>query len=295
MLRPTRDLASLSMIFALAACANSGSDGGTAGANGLASVTQEAPGKDCPAGGTRIATGIDSNGNGTLDPDEVTSSQVVCSGAAGKEGAAGADGQDGQNGANGGSPSLLRLDPESAGANCASGGTRIQSGLDTNANGTLDASEVTATRYVCNGANGAGNTSTDAVSTYLEGGVNVPTGGASTTVTSATIAAPGAGKVIAISSADTFCASPAIGNGHDCNANGATTGYYTLATTASADAASGAYDFFYVSPNSTENSSRTAVFNVAAAGNVTVYLRAKTSSAGAYGFWRTSLTLVFVP
>ena len=44
--------------------------------------------------------------------------------------------------------------PESAGSNCASGGTRIDIGYDANNNGTLDASEVSSTSYTCNGATG---------------------------------------------------------------------------------------------------------------------------------------------
>lgn len=41
-----------------------------------------------------------------------------------------------------------------AGANCASGGSKVSSGLDANANGTLDAGEITSTTYVCNGTTG---------------------------------------------------------------------------------------------------------------------------------------------
>ena len=48
--------------------------------------------------------------------------------------------------------SLIAMATEPAGANCAYGGSRITSGLDVNANGVLDASEVTATRYACNGS-----------------------------------------------------------------------------------------------------------------------------------------------
>lgn len=45
---------------------------------------------------------------------------------------------------------------EAAGANCATGGARLQFGADANSNGVLDAGEVNAalTRYVCNGAQG---------------------------------------------------------------------------------------------------------------------------------------------
>jgi len=34
----------------------------------------------CPTGGVSIDAGIDSNGNGVLDPSEITSTQYVCNG-----------------------------------------------------------------------------------------------------------------------------------------------------------------------------------------------------------------------
>jgi hypothetical protein len=40
--------------------------------------------------------------------------------------------------------------PESPGANCASGGTRFQFGIDDDGDGTLEAAEVESTQYVCN-------------------------------------------------------------------------------------------------------------------------------------------------
>jgi hypothetical protein len=310
MLCAPKFLAPLSLLAALGACAGSSSTAG--GLSSLSSVTPEPAGTACPAGGMRIATGLDANEDGILGEDEEKSSQVVCNGASGKEGAAGKDGAPGEQGAAGkdgapgeqgaagkdgangsGTAQLLKLDAESAGSNCAAGGTKITAGPDTNANGSLDPSEVTTTRFVCNGAAGS-SASPDAVTKYSENSVNVG-GAASTTVISAQIAAPAAGKIVAIANADTFCASPGIGLGHDCNGSGVTAGYYSLSTDMNGDAASGSYDFFYVSPNATENTSRTSVFTVNGPGTVTVYLRAKTDGAGQYGFFRTSLTLVYVP
>ena len=40
---------------------------------------------------------------------------------------------------------------EPAGSNCIRGGSRVDSGIDYNRNGQLEASEVQTTRYVCNG------------------------------------------------------------------------------------------------------------------------------------------------
>lgn len=49
---------------------------------------------------------------------------------------------------------LIKLTAETAGANCAAGGSKVETGLDADRNGTLEAGEVNAaqTRYVCNGA-----------------------------------------------------------------------------------------------------------------------------------------------
>lgn len=62
--------------------------------------------------------------------------------------ACGDSGDDGQS-------ALLATAVEAAGANCTHGGTRIDAGLDANADGTLQAGEVTQTRFVCDGAAGA--------------------------------------------------------------------------------------------------------------------------------------------
>lgn len=53
------------------------------------------------------------------------------------------------------SAALVRVKAEPVGTNCRAGGSRIESGLDSDANGTLDPTEVTDTQYVCNGASGA--------------------------------------------------------------------------------------------------------------------------------------------
>ncbi|MEQ8474658.1 hypothetical protein [Fulvivirga sp.] len=57
------------------------------------------------------------------------------------------DGADGLN-------SLIDLVAEPMGDNCAAGGVAVHSGLDVNANGVLDAEEITDTEYMCNGADG---------------------------------------------------------------------------------------------------------------------------------------------
>jgi OmcA/MtrC family decaheme c-type cytochrome len=118
----------LAALGALVACA------GDNGANALVSSSAEPAGANCPFGGTKLEVGVDANGNGTLEPSEVgaTGTSYVCNG----------DGQ----------TSLVRTSPEPAGANCPFGGTKIETGHDTNNDGTLDTDEInaSATTYVCN-------------------------------------------------------------------------------------------------------------------------------------------------
>jgi len=49
---------------------------------------------------------------------------------------------------------LISTTTESAGSNCSTGGLKIKSGLDSDADGVLDSNEVTSTTYICNGSNG---------------------------------------------------------------------------------------------------------------------------------------------
>ncbi|KXI29967.1 esterase-like activity of phytase family protein [Paraglaciecola hydrolytica] len=74
----------------------------------------------------------------------------------GKDGANGNDGLAGANGSNGanGLTSLVMQSQLATGhASCWLGGVQIDSGIDINANGSLDSAEVTATSYVCNPSN----------------------------------------------------------------------------------------------------------------------------------------------
>jgi hypothetical protein len=121
---------------------------GTNGFSTLVSMTNEPAGTNCAAGGKRIAAGTDVNGNGVLDASEVSTTSDVCNGVAGTTGANGTNGTNGLN-------SLIAIVAETAGPNCATGGNKITSGLDSNTNGVLDAGEVTSTRYQCDGATGA--------------------------------------------------------------------------------------------------------------------------------------------
>ncbi len=50
--------------------------------------------------------------------------------------------------------SLVRVDPEPAGANCPAGGAAIHVGVDADGDGALSNAEIASTTYVCSGAGG---------------------------------------------------------------------------------------------------------------------------------------------
>ena len=150
-----------------AGAAGTNGTNGTNGQNTLVKTTIESAGSNCTTGGIKIEYGLDANNNGALDVSEVNAplTKYVCNGAtgatglqgpAGPDGAQGIAGTNGTNGTNG-QNTLVKTTTESAGANCTTGGVKIEYGLDANNNGTLDVSEVNAalTKYVCNGATGA--------------------------------------------------------------------------------------------------------------------------------------------
>ncbi|MEZ4461971.1 MAG: hypothetical protein R3E66_20070 [bacterium] len=128
---------------------------GTSGGTSLIRITPEAAGATCPAGGQIIEAGIDDNNDGTLEDTEVDASTSICNGLDGQDGAA----------------SLLNITAEGAGANCAEGGQKIESGVDDSHDGTLDSGEVDQTAYLCNGADGltgaSGDPGPDGLTTLL--------------------------------------------------------------------------------------------------------------------------------
>ncbi|MEM9339281.1 MAG: hypothetical protein AAGA66_11170 [Bacteroidota bacterium] len=60
--------------------------------------------------------------------------------------------------------SLINVTDEAPGTNCPNGGLLIETGLDTNRDEVLDSSEVTSSKFVCNGEEGG---ATDASKTFL--------------------------------------------------------------------------------------------------------------------------------
>jgi transcription elongation factor Elf1 len=105
---------------------------GQDGLQTLVTTTPEPAGANCVVGGQRIDYGLDDNRNGTLDAAEIDGTVYACNGQAGLQ-------------------SLVATTAEPVGAHCASGGQRIDYGLDDNRNGTLDPTEIDGTTYVCNG------------------------------------------------------------------------------------------------------------------------------------------------
>ena len=67
-----------------------------------------------------------------------------------------------------GASALIAIVADPAGANCAYAGSQVTSGLDSNANSVLDASEITTTRFICNGAPGPGVTWNEVTATAVQ-------------------------------------------------------------------------------------------------------------------------------
>ena len=134
---------------------------GIDGNNSLTKITSEAAGTNCKNGGLKIDSGIDSNSDGTLDDSEITATAYVCNGI---------DGNDG----------LIKTTNEPVGTNCENGGLKIDSGVDSNSDGILDDSEITATAYICNGIDGNNSLTkitSEAAGTNCEnGGLKIDTG-----------------------------------------------------------------------------------------------------------------------
>ncbi|QXP52325.1 hypothetical protein [Cellulophaga sp. HaHa_2_1] len=129
---------------------------GSDGATSLINISDEAPGSNCENGGQKIETGLDANENGILEANEIQNTRYVC------------------NGING-STSLTTVITEPAGANCANGGIKINSGLDIDGNGNLEESEITSSAFICNGVDGDNNGLTRI--TNENSGVNCANGG----------------------------------------------------------------------------------------------------------------------
>lgn len=129
----------------------------------------------CAAGGDLVLVGQDVNGDGALSGAEVTASFDVCDGETGAQGATGPAGQDGR--------SALVNTVEGGATTCPNGGDRVDAGVDDDADGVLDASEVDSSVDLCHGVDGMdGVDGTDGVSSLIKlsvepVGSNCPAGG----------------------------------------------------------------------------------------------------------------------
>lgn len=139
------------------AAGGGGGGGGVDGYSALIATVVESPGINCPTGGNKVQDGLDDgSGGGTprneiLEAGEVSETFFTCNGATGATGAAGANGYN----------SLVDVQTESAGANCAAGGQKVYWGLDngdgggTANNNVLEVGERDGgPKYTCNGAAG---------------------------------------------------------------------------------------------------------------------------------------------
>jgi uncharacterized protein YjbI with pentapeptide repeats len=99
-------------------------------------------------------------------------------GPQGSAGPAGATGPQGPKGVDG-PTALIKTTSEAPGSNCASGGQRVESGLDNGAgggtagDGVLQTGEVLATAYVCNGMDGTNGTGSTVLTGHGEPGAGV--------------------------------------------------------------------------------------------------------------------------
>ena len=59
------------------------------------------------------------------------------------------DGDDGTNGSNGTSSLIVQTALATGDVNCPNSGVQIESGIDADASGTLESTEINATEYVC--------------------------------------------------------------------------------------------------------------------------------------------------
>jgi hypothetical protein len=109
----------LAVVVMVGGCEGPAGPAGGDGATTVVATTDEPAGPNCEFGGTKVTAGVDADDDGLLDGSEVSSTSYVCDG----------EGRD----------ALVATSSEAAGANCPFGGTRVETGLDANHNGKLDA------------------------------------------------------------------------------------------------------------------------------------------------------------
>lgn len=98
-IRRLRTLALCSLLTFPAACGG----GGSSTSPVLVATSMEPPGGNCAAGGARLDSGLDGDGDGTLAPEEIDLArrQFICNGSDGSDGDDGAAGAPGAAGPQG--------------------------------------------------------------------------------------------------------------------------------------------------------------------------------------------------
>lgn len=85
----------LGLLALLSACGGGDDAADARGTTARVLISAEAPGARCKTGGFRIDAGLDADANGTLDPNEITTTGHVCNGRNGAKGTDGTDSTDG--------------------------------------------------------------------------------------------------------------------------------------------------------------------------------------------------------
>ncbi|CAN5888996.1 hypothetical protein BH11MYX3_BH11MYX3_44740 [soil metagenome] len=228
---------------------------------------------------------------------------------------------------------LTDLTDEAAGANCPTGGIRIDTGPDDNGNGTLDSGEVADTKYVCGNRTLTSVTPEPIGANCPAGGVKIEAGadannngmletgeatstnyicGSGQAVVTKTFKQAGvpvaAGLPTTVLSGTIQATSPgkviAIGSSDlfctstECPLaappSPSASAYLWIADEANTVAPTADYDFVYLQPNLTQSLTRTSYFPIAAAGAYTFNLRGQ-DIVGDLTYYRSGLTLVFIP
>ncbi len=241
--------------------------------------------------------------------------------------AAGCAGEDGIS-------SLTNITDEPAGTNCADGGVRIDTGPDDDGDGSLASDEISATEYVCAGADAISTLTAvtpEAIGTNCTtGGVRITTGpdtNSNGTLDSAEVATTnyvcGAGDAQVVkafisgsvaanqnapvsllgvpltttSPGEVFAiaTADAFCTAAECPAGTpAAAGTMWIADNNLMVAPIAEFDAFHLQTALTESITRTARFPVAAAGLTNFYVRGEDTIAN-FTFYRIGITVVFIP
>ena len=137
---------SRSLVVGLAALTVLSQGCGADGDDALVTLEPLDAGDTCPAGGVRLTTGDDADGDGKLTGDEIGSTEVLCDGGAGPAAA----------------ETAVRTTPLPVGdADCPTGGVRFEAGFDngdgggTAGDGVLQDGEVDVSQVLCTGDDAA--------------------------------------------------------------------------------------------------------------------------------------------